>query len=220
MALGSFKFENFHYSFKISSSNLHAFSDVSSKQIYHQFQAKKQGLPTAQKKLSDKYPHSVIDLEKVYSLPFSSSTESKLREFQYKVLNCIVFTNEKLFRFGITQSPLCTFCQKEDESIEHLLFSCKESCEFWKHVLSWLRDNDINVGKLKEADLIFGKFDTQDDSTLINHILLLGKYYIYSRKCQNAKPSLKGFNCQEKRQITLSFKEMEEVDQCASRTEV
>ena len=70
--------------------------------------------------------------------------------------------------------------------MEHPLFSCKESCEFWKHVLSWLRDNDINVGKLKEADLIFGKFDTQDDSTLINHILLLGKYYIYSRKCQNA----------------------------------
>ena len=25
------------------------------------------------------------------------------------------------------------------------------------------------------------------------HILLLGKYYIYSQKCQNAKPSLKGF---------------------------
>ena len=43
-----------------------------------------------------------------------------------------------------------------------------------------LRDNDINVGELKEADLIFGKFDIQDDFTLINHILLLGKYYIYS----------------------------------------
>ena len=82
------------------------FSDVSSKQIYRQFLAKKQGLPTAQKKLSDKYPHSAIDWEKVYSLSFRSSMESKLREFQYKILNCIVFTNEKLFRFGIMQSPL------------------------------------------------------------------------------------------------------------------
>ena len=84
-----------------------------------------------------------------------------------------------------------------DESIEHLLFSCKESCEFLKHVLSWRGDNDI-VGELKEADLIFRKFDIQDASTLItDHILLLliGKYYIYSRKCQNsnARPSLKGF---------------------------
>ena len=164
--------------------------------MYRQFQAKKQGLPTPQKKLSDKYPHSAIDWEKVYSLSFRSSMESKLREFQYKILYCIVFTNEKLFRFGIMQSPLCTFCQKEDESIEHLLFSCKESCEFWKHVLFWLRKNDIaDVGELKEADLIFGKFDIKDDFTLINHILLLGNHYIYSRKCQNAKPSLKGFQC-------------------------
>ena len=173
--------------------------DVSSKQIYRLFQAKKQVLPTAQKKLSDKYPHSLIEWEKVYSLPFRSTLESKLREFQYKILNCIVFTNEKLFRFGITQSPLCTFCQKENESIEHLLFSCNETSEFWKHVLSWLRDKNIYVGELKEADLIFGKFDVQDDFTLINHILLLGKYYIYSRKCQNAKPSLKGFIAKAKR---------------------
>ena len=42
------------------------FSDVSSsKQIYRQFQAKKQGLPTSQNKLSDKHPHSAIDREKV-----------------------------------------------------------------------------------------------------------------------------------------------------------
>ena len=34
--------------------------DVSSKQIYRQFQAKKQEVPTAQKKLSDKYPHSAV----------------------------------------------------------------------------------------------------------------------------------------------------------------
>ena len=33
----------------------------------------------------------------------------------------------------------------------------------------------LNVGELKEADLIFGKFDIQDDLTLTNHILLLDK---------------------------------------------
>ena len=55
--------------------------------------------------------------------------------------------------------------------MEHLLFSCKVSREFWKQVLPWLRDNDINVGELKEADLVFHKFDIEDDSTLISHIL-------------------------------------------------
>ena len=58
--------------------------DVSSKQIYRLFQAKKQVSPTAQKKLSGKYPHSLIECEKVYALSFRSTLESKLREFQYK----------------------------------------------------------------------------------------------------------------------------------------
>ena len=119
--------------------------------------------------------------------------ESKPREFQYKVLNCVVFKNEKFFRFGITQSPLCTFCQKEYESMEHLLFSCKVFREFWKQVLPWFQDNDNDVGELKEADLIFitfDYFDIENDSTLANHIHSLGKNYIYSRKCQNAKHSV------------------------------
>ena len=30
---------------------------------------------------------------------------------------------------------------------------------FWKYVLSWLRDNDIHVGTVNEADLVLGKYD-------------------------------------------------------------
>lgn len=43
---------------------------------------------------------------------------------------------------------------------------------------------------LHEADLIFGKFDIQNDSFLINHILFLGNRYIHSGKGVNGMPSL------------------------------
>ena len=79
------------------------------------------------------------------------------------------------------------------ESIEHLLFSCKISSEFWKHVLSWLKDNGIDIETLREWHIIFGKFDIKDNFTLVNHLLLLGKYYIYSKKCQNSLPTVQGF---------------------------
>ena len=59
--------------------------------------------------------------------------------------------------------------------------------------MSWLRDNNISVDNLGEEDVIFGKFDTAEDFLLFNHILLLGKFYIYSRKYQNGVPSLQGF---------------------------
>ena len=41
------------------------------------------------------------------------------------MLNGIVFTNEKLFRFDMVESDKCAFCQTEVESIEHLLFPAK-----------------------------------------------------------------------------------------------
>ena len=56
--------------------------------------------------------------------------------------------------------------------------------------MSWLRDNNIIVENLREEHIIVGKFDVGDDFLLVNHILLLGKYYIYSQKCQKGMPSL------------------------------
>ena len=87
-------------------------------------------------------------------------------EFQNRILNCIIFTNEKLNLIGVVESPNCTFCQEEAESVEHLLFSYRISSDFWKHVLSWLRDNDLHVGTINESDVIFGKFDIVEDYIL------------------------------------------------------
>ena len=49
--------------------------------------------------------------------------------------------------------------------------------------------------------MIFGKFDIVEDyyNILINHILLLGKYYIYCRKCHNRVPSIRGFIARARR---------------------
>ena len=71
---------------------------------------------TAQQKITDKYSDTVINWKKVDSLPFRTTLDSKLREFQYKILNNIVFTNDKLFHFGLSHSPNCTFCSEEPES--------------------------------------------------------------------------------------------------------
>ena len=120
------------------SNNLVPILDASSKKICRLFQEKKQTTPIAKVKLTTKDSNIDIGWKSVYSLSFCTTLESKLREFQSKILNRIVFTNEKLFRFGMADSPSCAFCQTEVESVEHLLFSCRVSSSFWKHVLSSL----------------------------------------------------------------------------------
>ena len=72
-------------------------SNVTSKLLYSEFKAVKQTPPTAKKKLKNKYPELAVDWKKIYSLPFVVTIETKIREFQFKLLNDIVFTNEKLF---------------------------------------------------------------------------------------------------------------------------
>ena len=69
-----------------------------------------------------------------------------------------------------------------------------------------LQDNNIIiVENLKEEDIIFGKFDVGDDFLLVNHILLLGKYYIYSQKCQKGMPSLQGFIARTRRVYSIEL---------------
>ena len=74
-------------------------------------------------------------------------------------VGCIIFTNEKLNSIAAVESPNCTFCQEEAESVGHSLFSCRISSDIWKHVLSWPRGNNVHVGTINESDVIFGKFD-------------------------------------------------------------
>ena len=83
-------------------------SKVSSKLLYKAFKSRKQVPPTAQIKFKEKFPYFSFNWNDIYSLPFIVTIETKIREFQYKVLNNLVFTNEKMFKFKMTNSPLCS----------------------------------------------------------------------------------------------------------------
>ena len=71
--------------------------------------------------------------------------------------------------------------------------------------MSWLRDNNVLVGTIDEPDLIFGKFNIVNEFILINHILLLGKYYIYSGRCLNSVPTFRGFIARTRRVYNIEL---------------
>ena len=142
---------------KMASGNVVPILDISPKQFYEIFLQQKQIAPTAKLKLSNKYSNIDIDWEKVYTLAFQCTLIQKSGNFNIKILNCIIFTNVKLNLIGEVESPNCTFRQEAAESAEHLRFSYRICSDFWKHVLSWLRDNDVHVETINESDVIFWK---------------------------------------------------------------
>ena len=121
------------------------------------------------------------------------TVETKIREFQYKLLNDIVYTNDKLFRFKMIESPLCAFCQKEDESVEHLLFYCNITENFWLAFSSWIIKQNISMETLTLINILFGVFDDNEDFVILNHLLLIAKSFIYKCKLNKTKPALRVF---------------------------
>ena len=66
---------------------------VTLKMLYNEFKCKKQTVTSAQKKIKLKYPDLSLEWKEIYSFLFTVTHDTKTREFQYKLLNNIVFTN-------------------------------------------------------------------------------------------------------------------------------
>ena len=79
-----------------------------------------------------------VEWGKVYMLPRIVTIESSLRSFQYKILNNILYLNERLFKFNIVDSPLCSLCGAYKESIKHLFCTCTVTQRLWDQLRSWL----------------------------------------------------------------------------------
>ena len=92
-----------------------------------------------------------------------------------------------LFKFKKVDSPLCGFCEKELETIEHLFLYCSKVCMFWDELKVVFSPLNILVS-FDIRDVLFGILDTDNISILVNYILLESKHFIY--RCKLNKGSL------------------------------
>ena len=58
------------------------------------------------------------------TVPSITTVDTYLLSFQYKILNNILFLNKKLFVFWIKNTPLCSFCNKEEETLLYIFSEC------------------------------------------------------------------------------------------------
>ena len=103
------------------------------------------------------------------------------RDFRYKLLNRIIFTNKKLSKFGLADSPLCTFCGEEEKSPEHLFILCNFSKSFWKEISCWLQLCNIRtaIDLTNQINVMFGLLDINEHFMSLNHVILIAKQIIF-----------------------------------------
>ena len=66
------------------------------------------------------FPNKEIEWICIYLMPRRVTVDTKLRIIQYKILNKVLYSNEKLFKFKIFCSSLFFFCNLENETPIHL----------------------------------------------------------------------------------------------------
>ena len=86
-----------------------------------------------------------VDWRKIYLLPRQTTIKSSLRSFQYKIVTNTLCLNERLLRFGIAESPPCSQCTHEKESIIHLFVTCRVTHNLWEQLCAWLSGQDIKL---------------------------------------------------------------------------
>ena len=162
-----------------------------SRDYYSLLISKKTKLPNAISFLHRDFNLSEKQLQQAFLLSHKVALEPYVRAFQHRVLNRILYTNEKLYKIGFISHKDCTFCKSESETLTHLLYHCPFSVAFWKDFEAYwsvVRDEQIH---LTLENTIVGVITRP--CPLLNFFLLIAKIYLWDCRRNQPFPNIVGF---------------------------
>lgn len=122
----------------------------------------------------------------IYHLPYACTDETRLLSFQYNILHRAIFTNSKLFKANIHGTILCTFCNIQFETIEHLFFSCNITRNLYLQFSNWINENTNIEIIVEPCNFIFGVESSTNNNNALNNLILLCKKYVYIERCKGS----------------------------------
>ena len=121
----------------------------------------------------------------IYKLPRIATYDVKIRIFQYKLLNNVLYLNKKLCHFGIISQPKCSICELYDETPQHLFYECIYTQHLWNHLQIYI-SGKIALPDLTPQSVIFGFTNVLDQNYItVNHLLPIFKYNVYNSRRNN-----------------------------------
>ena len=151
--------------------------------------------PTSQKYFDKLFPNIELPWKEIYVTARKATVNSYLICFNYEIINNVLYLNKKLFQFGKTQSPLCSFYHTEAETTLHIFHKFSATKIFWNGLLLFF-ETDLFFPDLTPQATLLGFVNESDNNLNIlqNHILLIFKLYVYQsreRRVLNLNSSIK-----------------------------
>jgi hypothetical protein len=104
--------------------------------------------------------------------------DNTVKQFKFKLIHRILPTNENLFIWKLSDSPLCKFCNALD-SYEHFFIKCNYLTSFWAEVTSIFHDCKYHKSFKTLENLAIGYKIDYHECNFINIILSQIAYTIY-----------------------------------------
>ena len=163
-------------------------ANLTSKNVYRKLVTSDVERPVSEKLFEERYNVDSSKWSDIYALPFQCTIEKRMRSFQFKINHNILFTNEKLFKFGMISSPMSSFCDDEIETLEHLFVNCDYVKPQWNRL-----KNDIPVmfsnENLHAVSILLGIYN-ENGSEIVNHIIFFTKNCIFLCRAQKRIPTI------------------------------
>ena len=132
-----------------------------------------------------------VRTDKLFSIPFDINNDSNLQWFQFRINHRILGTNVLLEKMKIKDNKLCSYCNKDPETLLHLFLKCPQIIDFWKKLEQFIDSNCQDISfTISARNVIFG--DTKANDAL-NTILILAKSYIFRNKEKGQPPHIEHF---------------------------
>jgi hypothetical protein len=131
-----------------------------------------------------------INFSDVFCNLYLVTNDSKLKNFQFKLLHRALPTNTFLVKIGIKNSDLCNFCKNASDSILHYIWLCPVVKLFWNRIKTWLEEIfDIPI-ELNMANIVFITNVNEYPFEIIEFVMLFTKYYIHCYIWSNNSPTI------------------------------
>ena len=133
-----------------------------------------------------------LEINTIFTKLKKTTQDTRLRWFQYRLIYRILPTQRFLFLRNIADSSVCTFCGKEEETLEHLFWDCTETQIFWTHFLDWLHCNFFHCANMRLSRhlVLFGCQDNVITDKAFDLFLLIAKNQIFSAKVKGVTPNM------------------------------
>ena len=132
--------------------------------------------------LGTDFCQGIFEFGKLHKQIYSLTNITKLRSFQYRLLQRGLVTNINLHKWKLIDNPKCTFCGEETETMTHLFYTCTKVWEIWNQIKQFTSQRFNVCMTLDLTSIILNQVD-KNKNLIANFFCLLFKHYAYVQRC-------------------------------------